>query len=101
MDRYYKFLFGGAAVILALLWFLCLFRAVRGPKTADRIIAVNIIGSVVIALIALTSVIIEESYLADIALLYALLSFVAVVILCKIYIGIHRARREKERNKNA
>ncbi|MDD6882743.1 MAG: monovalent cation/H+ antiporter complex subunit F [Eubacteriales bacterium] len=96
MDKYYAILFGGAAVLLALLLFVCLFRAVRGPKTPDRIIAVNMIGSIAIALIALTAVLIGENYLADIALIYTMLSFVAVVLLCKIYIGIHRARREKE-----
>lgn len=97
MDRYYHILFAGGAVILGLLLFFCLFRAARGPKTADRIISVNIIGSLVVALIALTSVITKEGYLADIALIYTMLSFVAVVLLCKIYIGIQRARREKEK----
>ena len=43
----------------------------------------------------------HEDYLVDIALIYAMLSFLAVVLLCRIYIGIHRAKKEKEAKKDA
>ena len=38
-----------------------------------------------------------EAYLADIALIYAMISFLSVVVLCKVYTGIYRERQhEKE-----
>jgi len=101
MEQYYNILFIAAAVALGLMLLVCLFRAVRGPKTPDRVISVNMIGTISIGLIAIMAVLIGENYLADIALVYALLSFISVVLLCKIYIGIQRARREREEQKNA
>ena len=102
MNEMYTALFAGAAVFLALMLFFCLLRAVRGPKTPDRVISINMIGSIAVALIAITAVLLGENYLADVALIYTTLSFVAVLVLCKIYIGIHRARQEQEEaDKNA
>ena len=43
----------------------------------------------------------HEDYLVDIALIYAMPSFLAVVLLCRIYIGIYRAKKEKEAEKDA
>ena len=101
MDNLYAVLMQGAMIILGLCLFVCLYRAVRGPETSDRIIAINMIGTITIALIILLSLLMQEGYLMDIALIYAMLSFLAVVLLCKIYIGILRARREREGKKHA
>ena len=101
MDNAYAILLHASVAILGLLLFFGLYRSVKGPNTADRIIAVNMIGTVTILIIFLISLITGEGYLIDIALIYAMLSFLAVVLLCKIYIGICRARKEKEGKKNA
>ena len=53
-----------------------------------------------VLLIVLLALLMKEGYLMDIALIYAMLSFLAVVLLCKIYIGIHRAKKEKEEKQN-
>lgn len=101
MDNAYAILIVGALVVLGLGLFVCLYRAVKGPSTADRIIAVNMIGTVTMLLILLLSLLMGEGYLIDIALIYAMLSFLAVVLLCRISIGIHRARKEREEKKHA
>ena len=80
--------------------FICLFRAVIGPSTADRVISINMIGGIVIMLIVLLSLMMNEGFLVDMAIIYALLSFLAVVILVRIYIVIN-ARKEKEEDHNA
>jgi len=85
-----------ALILLGLCLFVCLYRAVKGPSTADRIIAINMSGTVTIAMILFLSLLLEEGYLADIALIYAMLSFLAVVLLCRIYIGVYRTKKEKE-----
>ena len=99
MDKAYAIFIQGALIVLGLYLFVCLFRAIKGPSTADRIIAINMTGTVTIAMILFLALLLKEGYLMDIALIYAMLSFLAVVLLCRIYIGIHLAQREK-RNKN-
>ena len=101
MDNVYGLLIQGAMIVLGLCLFVCLYRAVRGPSTADRVIAVNMTGTVVLFLIVLLSLLTGEGYLMDIALIYAMLSFLAVVLLCRIFIGVHRAKMEKEAEKDA
>ena len=101
MDNLYTALMQGAMIVLGLCLFVCLFRAVKGPTTADRIVAVNMTGTFIITIILFLSLLMHEDYLVDIALIYAMLSFLAVVLLCRIYIGIHRAKKEKEAKKDA
>ena len=78
-----------AVVILAVLIMFSIVRSVRGPRIADRIIAVNMIGTMVIMIIAILSVYLDENYLVDICLIYAMISFLGVVVLCKIYTGVY------------
>ncbi len=101
MDNLYTALMQGAMIVLGLCLFVCLFRAVKGSTTADRIVAVNMTGTFIITIILFLSLLMHEDYLVDIALIYAMLSFLAVVLLCRIYIGIHRAKKEKEAEKDA
>ena len=101
MDSVYETLMIIAMSVLGICLFVCLFRAFRGPTPADRVIAVNMTGTIVITMILFLSLLLKESYLVDIALIYAMLSFLAVVLLCRIYIGIHRAKKEKEAEKDA
>ena len=83
-------------IILALFLILCLLRAIIGPRVADRVVAVNMMGTMVIAMIAILALLLEEGYLVDICLIYALLSFLAVVVLTKVYMGIYLEKKEKE-----
>lgn len=100
MASAYDILFTSVLSILGIFMFICLFRAVIGPSTADRVISINMIGSIVIMLIVLLSLVMNEGFLVDMAVIYALLSFLAVVILVRIYIVIN-ARKEKEEDHNA
>lgn len=81
-------------IVIAVMAILCLVRAIIGPKLADRIMAVNMIGTLTIAIIILLSVLLNESMMLDVALVYAVISFVAVMVLTQIYIGIYREKRQ-------
>lgn len=72
-----------SAIFLSITIFFCLLRAVLGPRFTDRIIAANIIGTKVIVLISIISLIIGEDYLADICLIYAVISFLSIVVLAR------------------
>ena len=96
MAQAYEFVFVGAICALALCLFACLFRAVKGPSTADRVISINMTGTAVIFIILLLTLFLDEDYLADIALIYALLSFLAVVLLGRIFVSLNRKRRGED-----
>ena len=51
MDETYALLMQGAVILLGLCLAVCLFRAFRGPKTADRVVAVNMAGTVTVLII--------------------------------------------------
>lgn len=74
---------------------LCLIRAILGPRLTDRVIAVNMIGTMTITEIAMFALYLRESYLFDVCLIYAMISFLAVVILTKIYGGAYQERKVK------
>ena len=80
---------------LSLLTLFCLFRAIQGPRIADRIISINMICTLTMAMICVLAMMQNEGYLADVALIYALLGFLAVVVLCKVYMGVALEQREK------
>ena len=100
MSAAYEMLFTVALSILGVLLFPCLLRAIRGPRIADRVVGINMIGTIIIMMIAILSLMLEEGYLVDIAIIYAMLSFLAVVVLVKIYIGIYRSQKTEEENRH-
>lgn len=83
-------------IILAVLVVFCLFRAIKGPKIADRIMAANMVGTLTIAIILLLSVYLDESYVIDICLVYAVISFLGIIVITKIYVGLYREHKAKK-----
>lgn len=93
IDLCYQVLSIVTMVVLVVLALLCLVRCVLGPRISDRVMAINMIGTLTIIMVVVFVVALKEGYLADIALVYAMLSFLSVVVLCKIYTGIYRERK--------
>lgn len=83
-------------IILALMLFACLVRAVKGPRVSDRIVAVNMMGTMVMVMIATLSLLLDEGFLIDICLIYAMVSFLAVIVISKVYIGVYEEKRHKQ-----
>ncbi len=96
MEQVLEIFLFAVIVILSILVFFCLIRALKGPEISDRVICVNMIGTLVIIIISVLAVILDESWLADIAAVYAMISFLAVVVLTKIYIGVYREKHRAE-----
>lgn len=88
-EQAYGILFSCLLAVLGLALLLVFFRAVKGPKAADRIIAVNMMGSLTIAALAVLAVYTKALYLLDVCLIYVLISFLAVIALCRIYINVY------------
>ncbi|MBQ7733382.1 MAG: sodium:proton antiporter [Synergistaceae bacterium] len=83
LEQVKYYLLMGSVIFLSITIFFCLMRAALGPRFSDRIIAANIIGTKIILLIAVLSLIIGQSYLVDICLIYAVISFLSVVVLAR------------------
>ena len=101
--------FSGLIIIIAFLWFnffvfqgellikminvglfcslFVLFRVIFGPSAADRIIAVEILGILIIGMLAILGLHYEQGFYMDIALIWALLSFIASLAFSKILEG--------------
>ncbi len=94
LEQAYQVLFVALLVVLAVFLVLSFLRAIMGPRVADRIVAVNMMGTITITMIAILAVMKQEGYLVDICLIYAMTSFLAVIVLCKVYMGVYRQRRE-------
>jgi len=72
-----------AAISLLVLTFLCLIRAAIGPSAADRVAAINVIGSKTMVIISLVSFLFGQEFFLDVALVYALIAFLMTVGVAK------------------
>lgn len=94
----YHYVYITVLLILAVMLFACLIRAIRGPRISDRLMAVNMMGTMVMVMISVLALMLNEGYLVDVCLVYAMISFLAVVILSKVYIGIYEEGRHAPQN---
>lgn len=84
--------------ILAVLMIFCIARTIMGPRNTDRVLAVNMLGSIANAIIIVLATIYKQNFLADVAILYAMLSFTAVIVLSKIARGVKKEIEEEAKN---
>ncbi len=73
--------------ILIGLSFFCLFRVIRGPTIADRMVGIDIFGILVVGICALLVIITGREFIIDIAITWAILSFIATLTLAKYLSG--------------
>jgi len=100
LVQQYEWIFHIILIILGVMLMLCLIRAVIGPRIADRLVAVNMMGTMIMCSIVILGVIMDEGYLADIALIYAMISFLAVVVLTKVYTGVYQEHKMKQKKED-
>ena len=98
LDKIYHGMYITILIILALMLFVCLIRAVKGPRIADRIVAVNMMGTMVMVTIAVLSLLLKEGFLIDICLIYAMVSFLAVIVISKVYMDVYEEKKRGNDN---
>lgn len=76
----------GAAAALIVVSFVAVYRIVRGPEMQDRVIAMNVIGTNTVVVIALIAAAFGEPGALDIALVYALLNFLLSIAISKFIV---------------
>lgn len=73
----------GATVAFALITLTVVYRLVRGPTMQDRVIALNVIGTNIVVVLALLAVVTDNPSALDIAIVYALLNFLTSIAVSK------------------
>jgi len=75
-----------AVLILIILICFCFARLILGPTPADRVVAVDTVNTLTVASMVILGLIYQEVIFIDVAIVYALLSFVSTLYIAK-YIG--------------
>jgi multicomponent Na+:H+ antiporter subunit F len=78
-------MFSASIALVVLGMTLVLVRAVRGPTPYDRILAVNVHGTMTVVLIALAGFLVDRPAFLDLSLVYALLNFVGTLAALKFF----------------
>jgi len=79
--------FGRCMYLLLLCCILCLFRIMRGPTAADRAVAIDIMGIVVVGFCAVLCIPTGRDWYIDIGIAWALQSFIGTLALAKYLEG--------------
>lgn len=93
LENAYNILYSTVLVFLGIAILLCLIRTITGKRTVDRFIGINMITTIVVCAVCVLSLLLKESYLPDIGMIYVVLSFLAVMILCKLYINLFSGKQ--------
>ncbi len=76
-----------AAILSGIAFLLAMVRFIKGPSTFDRVIAFDVLTVVSITFIVLSALIEERGIYLDVALVYALLSFLGVIAIARYLEG--------------
>ena len=67
--------------------FLCLYRIARGPSAPDRTVAIDILGIVIVGFCGILGLVTGQDFYLNIAIAWALLSFIGTIALAKFLEG--------------
>ena len=96
MEQAFSKLLTAVVLVLGAAIFPALLRAIRSPRVADHVLGINIVGTLSTACIAVLSVLLQQSWLLDVALLYCMMSFLAVVVLARAKIAAHTEGEDRD-----
>lgn len=70
-------------IVLLITSFILIYRVVVGPTLPDRVVGFNTITTKLVVVIAIFSILVEEYYLLDLAIVLLMVNGVANLILAK------------------
>lgn len=65
----------------------CLFRVIRGPSIADRMVGIDIFGILVVGICAILAIQTRRTFILDIGIAWIILSFIGTLTLAKYLSG--------------
>ena len=66
---------------------LCLYRIIRGPTIADRMVSIDIFGILVVGVCAILAIQTGRTFIIDIGIAWIILSFIGTLTLAKYLEG--------------
>lgn len=72
-----------AAVLVGIAFLLALYRFFNGPSAADRVVAFDVLTIIAITGIVFIAMAEERGIYLDVSLVYALLSFLGVIVVAR------------------
>ena len=84
-DSLMIYIYMGAAITMMIGMAMLLGRLISGPSFYDRALAVNSFGTKIVLFLCIFSLIIGRSDGIDIAILYALMNFIATIAILKFF----------------
>ncbi len=81
-----------ASVMLTIAFFLAFVRMMKGPTLADRIVALDLMSTLTVGIIALFTIYTGESVFLDAAIVLALISFLGTIAFAR-----YLEKRERKR----
>ena len=94
LEQAYSYLYLAVFVGLGIAIIAALIRSITAKTIIGRFIGVNILTTIVLIVICILTLFLKESYFTDIALIYALLSCISVILLSKIYVNLFKKDKE-------
>ena len=77
----------GILIVLIGACMFCSLRAVLGPTAPDRVVAIDALTSLMVAVLVILGVLYEASFYLDVALVYAILAFLGTLAIAKYLEG--------------
>ena len=65
----------------------CLYRIIRGPTVADRMVGIDIFGILVVGICAILAILTDRMFLLDVGIAWIILSFIGTLTLAKYLSG--------------
>ena len=87
-----------ATLAILVVMIMAISRAIMGPTTYDRVLAVNMFGTKTVLLISLLGFVMGRPEFLDIAIVYALINFISVIGMLRYsnYFTIKRSEQAKK-----
>ena len=83
-------------IFLSITSIVCLIRAILGPRFTDRVLGINVVNVKIIILITILAAYLGKGYLVDIALVYATISFLSVVVLSRTFLKDYLSKQGRK-----
>ena len=99
IEKAYDILFISSLIIIALYILVVIIKSIKGPRITDRVVNVNMVGTLVIISICVLTFLLEETFLLDVSFIYVLISFLAVVVLTTLYINSYLEKKKRNETK--
>ena len=88
-----------ALIIFGVALLVCLFRLIKGPTTADRVVSFDATSAVVMSIVGVLSVVYNSVSFLDSIMLIAIISFVSSVSISRFIVGCRVFNGNNKRNR--